>query len=140
TSGGTSWSSHFLQPHGGIVGEAVYVPAKHLVSDVGVTILLVCLALGALGLLTGSSLGGAVRALARAFVRALGFIRALGDAPPAREGGEGAVAAGTREVASAAAPISVLGGPPEPHDRALIVRATHVEAPPPDEREQYDAD
>jgi len=140
TSGGTSWSSHFLQTHGGIVGEAVYVPAKHLVSDVGVTILLVCLALGALGLLTGSSLGGAVRALARAFVRALGFIRALGDAPPAREGGEGAVAAGTREVASAAAPISVLGGPPEPHDRALIVRATHVEAPPPDEREQYDAD
>src|SRR5438067_10297644 len=41
TSGGTSWSSHFLQTHGGIVGEAVYVPAKHLVSDVGVTILLV---------------------------------------------------------------------------------------------------
>ena len=140
TSGGSSWSSRFLQAHGGIVGEAVYVPAKHLVSGVGVTILLLCLVLAGLGLLTGGSLGGAVRALARGCVRALDFVRALGDD---RDAGRGAAhearAAGGGELASAAAPISVLGGPPEPHDRALIVRATHVEAPPPDEREDYDA-
>ena len=47
SAGGTGWSSRFLQARGGIVGEAVYAPARHLVSDAGVTILVVCLILGA---------------------------------------------------------------------------------------------
>jgi S-DNA-T family DNA segregation ATPase FtsK/SpoIIIE len=133
TSGGTRWSSHFLQSHGGIVGEALYVLARHLVQDVGVTILIVCLLLGAIGLLTGTSLGAAVRALVRGTVRAIGFIRALGDERSPGHGRAGAVGADEHSAAS------LLAGPPEPHDRALIVRATHVEAPPADEREQYAA-
>jgi S-DNA-T family DNA segregation ATPase FtsK/SpoIIIE len=125
TSAGTGWSSRFLQAHGGIVGEALYALAHRLVQDVGVTILIVGLLLGGLGLLTGTSLGAAVRALARGAVRALAFVRTLGDARP--RGDDDA-------PASEPVAVSLLGGPPEPHDRALIVRATHVEAPPPEER------
>src|SRR5947209_1523514 len=78
SAGGTGGSSRLLQARGGVVGEAVYAPARHLVSDAGVTILVVCLIRGGLGLLTGTSFGAAVRALARGAVRAIAFIRALG--------------------------------------------------------------
>jgi S-DNA-T family DNA segregation ATPase FtsK/SpoIIIE len=132
TRGGTGWSSRFLEARGGIVGEAVYAPARHLVSDAGVTILLVCLILGGLGLVTGTSFGGAVRALARAAVRAIGFIRALGDE-------RRAPATDDAPAAAEHTTSSVLAGPPEPYDRALIVRATHVEAPPPEQSERYAA-
>src|SRR4029077_4917906 len=73
-----------------------------------------------------------VRALARAAVRATAFIRALGDerrAPAPQD-----TPADAEHTA-----VAVLGGPPEPHDRALIVRATHVEAPPAEESERYAA-
>jgi DNA segregation ATPase FtsK/SpoIIIE, S-DNA-T family len=134
SSGGTGWSSAFLQSHGGIVGEAFYVLARRLVQDVGVTILLVCLVLVGLALLTGTSLGAAVRTLARGAVRVLGFVRALGDSRTAVET-EGD-ADGSDQFGAAG---SILDGPPEPSDRALIVRATHVEAPPPEERARYEA-
>ena len=59
---GTSWTSAFLQAHGGVVGEALYQAAHRLVQSVGVDILVVFLFLVGVMLLTGASLASVIRA------------------------------------------------------------------------------
>src|ERR1700736_2462381 len=66
--GAESWNSAFLQTHGGIAGEALYQLANRLVQNVGVDIIVVFLALVAVTLLTGASLGGAIRGAGRSLI------------------------------------------------------------------------
>jgi S-DNA-T family DNA segregation ATPase FtsK/SpoIIIE len=123
-----SWTSSHLQTHGGIVGEAIYQAAHRLVQDVGVDILVVFLALVALILLTGASLGGALRATGTGLIDTTRMLRTVTNAR-ARAGSlaeaEGADAPRAGEFAAAGA----LVRPPEPALDELIVRATHVEGP-----------
>jgi S-DNA-T family DNA segregation ATPase FtsK/SpoIIIE len=125
--GGASWTSGFLQAHGGILGEALYQAAHHLVQDVGVDILVVFLLLAGVTLLTGASLGGALRATGSGVVDTTRMLRTASarraDAHAAR------MLDAERRAALDFGAGSALMGPPEPAEDELIVRATHVEGP-----------
>jgi S-DNA-T family DNA segregation ATPase FtsK/SpoIIIE len=133
TAAAGSWTSAFLQAHGGIVGEALYQATHRLVQDLGVEILVVFLMLAGVILLTGASLAGALRATGSGLadttriVRALGERRALKDADggpwPEELDAEDDLAGAARGMR-----------PPEPAAAQLVVRATHVEGPSQDWR------
>ncbi len=109
-----SWASAHLQSHGGIVGEALYQLTHRLVQDVGVSILVVFLAIVGVILLTGASLASVIHATGSGLADTTRMVRGLGRAVSAD--------------AQAQEPEAPLH-PPEPDPQELIVRATHVEAP-----------
>jgi S-DNA-T family DNA segregation ATPase FtsK/SpoIIIE len=111
---GTSWSSSFLQSHGGAAGEGLYQASHRLVGGVGVNILVIFLLLVGVTLLTGASLATVIRATGSGLLDTTRMVRSR-VAPPDGAGSGPASAPPPR--------------PPEPGPRELIVRATHVEAP-----------
>ncbi len=117
------WGRAFIQPRGGVVGEALYSAAAPAVQSVGAHVIALFLFLAALLLLTGATIAGVVHALRTGLV---GTGRALRDsttelsAALQRRGDEPAA------LDAAGQPLT----PPEPSDRELVVKATHVEAPP----------
>jgi DNA segregation ATPase FtsK/SpoIIIE, S-DNA-T family len=123
--GDAAWQSVYLQSHGGVVGEGIYQLAHKLVQDVGVDILVVFLLFVGATLITGASLGGALRATGSGMVETTRMMRTLGNRPA--------------EADDAAAPGDAFGlhelaaeqslQPPEPDTAELVVRATHVEGP-----------
>jgi DNA segregation ATPase FtsK/SpoIIIE, S-DNA-T family len=138
-TGESSWSSVFLQAHGGVVGEALYQAAHRSVQTVGVDLIVAVLLFVGVTLLTGASPAGALRA---AFAHAAAwtkFVLAHARAASARgrliAGGEGDDTGGAGEGfhldsephVAAGEPLALL--PPDPAPQELIVRATHVEAP-----------
>jgi S-DNA-T family DNA segregation ATPase FtsK/SpoIIIE len=132
------WSSAHLQSHGGVAGEALYQLTHRLVQDVGVDILVVFLMLTGVILLTGASIASVIRATGASVVDTTRMMRRLSEREQATRGGRGARA--TRAPESAAVDELERSSliPPEPDGRELIVRATHVEAPPHDWREEED--
>jgi DNA segregation ATPase FtsK/SpoIIIE, S-DNA-T family len=119
---GTSWTSAFLQAHGGVAGEALYQGSHRLVQSVGVDILVVFLFLVGVILLTGASLASAIRATGNGVADTTRMLKAHTARGAAGEPSE-QFPQGESE--------SLL--PPEPGPQELIVRATHVEAPSLDE-------
>ncbi len=124
----SQWSTGFLQARGGAVGQALYDVAHRLVQQVGVDILVVFLFVVGVTLLTGASLAALLRATGSGVVDSTRVLRArVGErrdrAEPGREAPARAGAPADRD--------SLL--PPEPQDDQLVVRATHVEAPPLDD-------
>jgi S-DNA-T family DNA segregation ATPase FtsK/SpoIIIE len=119
-----SWTSAFLQAHGGVAGEALYQGSHRLVQNVGVDILVVFLFLVGVTLLTGASLASAIRATGSSVADTTRMLRARVAAAErgARMTGDDGIGESLR---------SGLGDmrPPEPEPDELIVRATHVEAP-----------
>jgi DNA segregation ATPase FtsK/SpoIIIE, S-DNA-T family len=124
---GASWTSAFLQAHGGVAGEALYQGSHRLVQSVGVDILVVFLFLVGVILLTGASLASAIRATGSGVVDTTRMLKAH------RPRG-----AATEAPAPFGQPESLH--PPEPEPEELIVRATHVEAPPLDEPPAWASD
>jgi S-DNA-T family DNA segregation ATPase FtsK/SpoIIIE len=118
-SGAAAWTSIHLQSHGGIVGEGLYQLAHPLVQQVGVVILVVFLTIVGVVLLTGASLATALRATGTGLLDTTRMLRTLGPQPPV----------GTRPARSVPVEDNDMQ-PPEPDSQELIVRATHVEAPP----------
>jgi S-DNA-T family DNA segregation ATPase FtsK/SpoIIIE len=120
-----SWTSAFLQAHGGVAGEALYQGSHRLVQNVGVDILVVFLFLVGVTLLTGASLASAIRATGSGVADTTRMLRAR----------VAAAERGTRAVGDTdGVGENLLAGPdrmrpPEPAPDELIVRATHVEAP-----------
>ena len=114
SSKGASWTSAFLQAHGGVAGEALYQSSHRLVQSVGVDILVVFLFLVGVILMTGASLASAIRATGSGVADTTRMLKAHRP-----------------RSATAEAPemMSESLHPPEPADEELIVRATHVEAP-----------
>ena len=123
------WSSAFLQGHGGVVGEALYQLAHRLVQGVGVEILVIFLMLASITLLTGASLGGAIRGAGRAARGAGALLQTAAGRSRARAGRLGGEHDGAPELPAR----SVLVRPPEPAMEELVVRATHVEGPSQDQ-------
>jgi S-DNA-T family DNA segregation ATPase FtsK/SpoIIIE len=136
SSRGVSWTSAFLQAHGGVAGEALYQGSHRLVQSVGVDILVVFLFLIGVTLLTGASLASAIRATGSGVADTTRMLKAHRP-----------------RTAAPAVPESLH--PPEPdrsretlvfdeHPRfgqqELIVRATHVEAPSLDEPPAWESD
>jgi DNA segregation ATPase FtsK/SpoIIIE, S-DNA-T family len=116
----STWSSAYLQSHGGAIGEALYQGTHRLVESVGVNILVVFLFLVGVTLLTGASLATLIRATGSGLVDTTRLVRSR--VAPREETGLPSEAPGERGRAPA-------GGPPEPYPGQLVVRATHVEAP-----------
>jgi S-DNA-T family DNA segregation ATPase FtsK/SpoIIIE len=112
---GGPWGASFVQARGGIVGQALYEAAHPLVQGVGVGILVVFLVLSGLVLLSGATLAGAIRATGEGVADTTRLLRAIG----ARD----------EQVADGMLP-------PEPDEADLVVRSSHVEAPPHDELEE----
>jgi DNA segregation ATPase FtsK/SpoIIIE, S-DNA-T family len=121
--GDAAWTSAYLQSHGGVVGEGVYQLAHKLVQDVGVDILVVFLLFVGATLITGASLGEALRATGSGMVETTRMMRSLGARPSPDDDGEAQDFA-LHELA----PGQSLH-PPEPDTAELVVRATHVEGP-----------
>src|SRR5205807_4966676 len=115
------WDAGFVQHHGGVVGEAIYTAVAAAAQQAGAHVLAIFLFCAALLLLAGATVAGVVRGL-RAGAAATGRqVRAL------RVG----LAAGP-PVGPLPVPVDPPLAPPEPVDRELVVRSTHVEAPPND--------
>ncbi len=131
------WRPSAFEVRGGIVGQAELWVAAHLLSGLGADILAVFLFLAGLILVSGATLAGVIRATGGSLV---GTSRAL------RRSGELASTVARQATAAGPAPLTPLargavGGegsapdlepllPPEPDTAELIIRATHVEAPP----------
>ncbi len=126
---GASWTSAFLQAHGGVAGEALYQGSHRLVQSVGVDILVVFLFLVGVILLTGASLASAIRATGNGVADTTRMLKAR---RPRSAAGAG----------ESPAPFAQPGSlqPPEPAPEELIVRATHVEAPSLDEPPAWESD
>jgi S-DNA-T family DNA segregation ATPase FtsK/SpoIIIE len=124
THGDAAWTSAYLQSHGGVLGEGIYQLADKLVQGVGVDILVLFLLFVGATLITGASLGGALRATGSGVVETTRMMRSLGSHP---EDDEQALAEGFDMQEFAAAPPGFA--PPEPDTAELVVRATHVEGP-----------
>jgi S-DNA-T family DNA segregation ATPase FtsK/SpoIIIE len=141
-AGARTWSSAHLQTHGGIAGQGLYELAHRLVQSVGVDILAVFLLLTGVILLTGASIASVLRATGSGLADSTRMVRALGE----RRGEErGAArsrvrAGGVDESALAERADLMLMQPPEPAPEELVVRATHVEAPPRDWRDEEPRD
>ncbi len=140
-SAAATFSAHAIEARGGVVGAAEYWISSHLLSTAGADILAVFLLVVAAILLSGATLASAIR-LAGAHVRRTGeVIRRTGEmyataAPARRLRGREAGVESERdgEIGPAtAAGRAALEDPftiPEPETAELVIRATHVEAPP----------
>jgi DNA segregation ATPase FtsK/SpoIIIE, S-DNA-T family len=129
---GASWTSTFLQAHGGVVGEALYQLARRLVQSVGVDILVVFLLLAGVILLTGTSLASAIRAGGGRLIETASAAFKLGGRLPHPRRGRAPRPAGAEVEQEDPAPAERAYPPDLPGQ--LIVRATHVEAPSQDGR------
>ncbi len=138
-SGVGSWASAHLQSHGGIAGQALYEVTHRLVQSVGVDILTIFLLLTGVILLTGASIASVIRATGSGLVDSTRMVRAIGerraDERRAQERGKTRPLRRPVEPAEDALCESPLH-PPEPESQELIVRATHVEAPSHDWRDE----
>jgi DNA segregation ATPase FtsK/SpoIIIE, S-DNA-T family len=124
---GASWTSAFLQAHGGVAGEALYQGAHRLVQGVGVDILVVFLFLVGVILMTGASLASAIRATGSGVADTTRMLKAHRPGQPATQASEPFMQSESLH-------------PPEPEPEELIVRATHVEAPSLDEPQAWESD
>ena len=106
------WASSYFERHGGLLGQSELWAASRLIGTTGAHILAVFLLLAGVILLSGGSLAGLIRSGAVGLTRAIRAQRAE---------------AAKRRLRSRTAVEPIA--PPEPEDRELIVRATHVEAP-----------
>jgi S-DNA-T family DNA segregation ATPase FtsK/SpoIIIE len=130
TSANAFWHAAAFKTRGGIVGQSEFWVASHLLSNLGADILAVFGLIAGLILVSGATLAGVIRATGasvagtgRALRRSSEDLAATVARRPAAVGP--ATAAGRPATMRAQ---SVL--PSEPGTAELIVRATHVEAPP----------
>ena len=129
------WQASLFETRGGVVGQAELWVTSHLISTVGADILAVFLFVAGLILVTGATLAGIVRATGagvagttRALRRSTEGMATTRARRPATEAAK-ARAARSGAVDPPPDPVEPLL-PPEPDTSELVVRATHVEAPP----------
>jgi len=134
------WRAASLERRGGVIGQSELWVISHLFSATGADILAVFLLVAGLILVSGATLAGVLRATGAGM---LGTSRAL------RRSTEELAATVARRPATEAARASAASDPafpgelllpPEPDTAELIVRATHVEAPPIAAHEELEAE
>ncbi len=126
------WQSELLKARGGVVGEALYWIVHRLTSDVGVGVLVVFLFVAGVVLLTGASVSAVLRATGHGLADSTRVLRTVrGPIDRAASGARGWRwgAGGADRAHARVLPEPVE--PPEPRAAELVVRSTHVEAPPP---------
>jgi DNA segregation ATPase FtsK/SpoIIIE, S-DNA-T family len=133
------WQAAAFEDRGGIVGQAELWVTSHLISNLGADILAVFLFAAGLILVTGATLAGIVRATGagvagttRVIRRSTEGMAATMARRPATEAGRAQATSGSVPATASASVEPPVGSllPPEPDTSELVVRATHVEAPP----------
>jgi S-DNA-T family DNA segregation ATPase FtsK/SpoIIIE len=130
--GASFWNAKLFESRGGVVGQAELWVTSHLLSTLGAHILALFLLTAGVILVTGATLASVIRATgtqvantSRALRRSTEEVAATVARRPATEAGR------TRVAESSIDPVQALALlPPEPDTAELVVRATHVEAPP----------
>ena len=143
------WRAASFETRGGVLGQAELWVSSHLLSQLGADILAVFLLLAGLILVSGATLAGVVRATGTGVVETGRAVRRSSDSLTTVARRPATAAArnpsdihvsdqrdrlldsdlpGGAEGTGGAGSESLL--PPEPETAELIVRATHVEAPP----------
>jgi DNA segregation ATPase FtsK/SpoIIIE, S-DNA-T family len=131
------WHASLFETRGGVVGEAEFWVTSHLISTVGADILAVFLFAAGLILVTGATLAGVLRATGAGVAGTSRVVRRSASGMATTVARRPATAAGRTRVARPAPveePVEEQAEPllpPEPDTSELVVRATHVEAPPP---------
>ncbi len=129
--GAAFWRAAAFEDRGGVVGQGELWVTSHLISTLGADILAVFLFVAGLILVTGAGVAGVVRA---------GRVGVAGTTRVIRRSTESMASTRARRPATEAARAWAADGypdvpvepvlPPEPDTSELVVRATHVEAPP----------
>ena len=154
TPTGEFWHPAAFESRGGVVGQAELWASSHLLSTAGADILAVFLFLAGVILVSGATLAGVIRATgagvagtSKAFKRTTGDVAQTVARRPATEAARTQAArtrasartAGVEPPPMADVPAAAAGEPledpeplfpPEPDTSELVIRATHVEAPP----------
>ncbi|MGO9751060.1 MAG: DNA translocase FtsK [Solirubrobacteraceae bacterium] len=127
------WQPASLQARGGIVGQSEYWVASHLLSQAGADILALFLAFAGVILLTGATIASVIRGVrGHASAATLALRRSGGDFARASAAIRPSTHAGRIPLPDAGrgghddGPLAV----PESDTGEMVVRATHVEAPP----------
>jgi len=121
------WARAFVTPRGGVIGEAMYSAAAPAVQSLGAHILAVFLFIAGMLLLTGATVAGVVHAFRTG---AVGTGRRLRDSTAEFQAAVARRSAATSATLERRARDPEPMAPPEPGAHDLVVRATHVEAPP----------
>ena len=134
------WRAASFETRGGIIGQAEFWAVSHLFSSVGAHILAVFLFIAGLILVSGATLASFIRITGTHVMDTSRALKRSGAGMPARATSRGTAIRPATAAARAAQeddeapeelehePDPLL--PPEPDTAELIVRATHVEAPP----------
>ncbi len=125
-----AWSAAVLKPRGGLVGGLEYDVSRHLLSTAGADILAVFLIIAGAILLSGATFASVINGSRRHATTALGRDPEASSATRRAE-----IRAARLRDDDDAHPSMVV---PDPQDAQLVVRATHVEAPPIDVYEDAD--
>ena len=141
--GAEFWRATAFEDRGGVLGQAELWVTSHLISTLGADILAVFLFAAGLILVTGATLAGVIRATGTRVADTTRVVRRRSTetvaASRARRPVTVAAQAQTNGTYASESPESLL--PPEPDTSELIVRSTHVEAPPiTDEVDSVDPD
>ena len=127
------WHPSVFEERGGIVGQGEFWVTSHLLSTAGADILAVFMLLAGVILLTGATLGSAVRgARSHASTATVALRRSGSDLARATSAVRPSTHAARGTDPGEVAHVEFDDPPfvPEPETDELIVRATHVEAPP----------
>jgi DNA segregation ATPase FtsK/SpoIIIE, S-DNA-T family len=128
------WQAHAFEARGGVLGQGELWVTTHLFSTVGANVLAVFLLASGVILVTGAGVAGIVRVTGtgvagtgRALRRSTEELAATVSRGPMTEAGQ-VIHASRLDTE----PIGEVGPllPPEPDTSELVIRATHVEAPP----------
>jgi S-DNA-T family DNA segregation ATPase FtsK/SpoIIIE len=128
------WQAHAFEARGGLLGQGEFWLTMHLFSTVGAHVLAVFLLIAGVILVTGAGVAGIVRVTGSGVAetgRALR--RSTEDLAATVSRRQPVTAAARAEYASRLDTEPIDEGPllpPEPDTAELVVRATHVEAPP----------
>jgi DNA segregation ATPase FtsK/SpoIIIE, S-DNA-T family len=145
------WHAAAFERRGGVIGQAEFWVTGHLLSTLGADILAVFLFMAGLILVSGATLATVVRATGASVAGTGRAVRRSTDSLSQTMGGRrpstaAARSRATRSTATGTDPHGPITAdrlldpdllpepllPPEPDTAELIVRATHVEAPPND--------
>jgi DNA segregation ATPase FtsK/SpoIIIE, S-DNA-T family len=132
------WHPASFEARGGVLGQAELWTSSHLLSTLGAHILAVFLFVAGLILVSGATLAGVVRATGAGVLGTSRALRRSTEELAATVARRPATAAGRASAGARAGAGAGAGAvreyepmlPPEPDTAELIVRATHVEAPP----------
>ncbi len=134
------WRPALFESRGGVLGQAEFWATSHLISSLGADILAVFLLVAGLILVTGATLAGVVRATGAGVVGTGRAVRRSTDTLSGAMARRPATAAARRSTTASRVAADELEGeddlppepllPPEDDTTELVVRATHVEAPP----------